>query len=121
MRISGAESVVMEALWKRSPITSEDILAEVAEPQNWSEGTVRTLLNRLLNRGAVQAVREGRRYLYRPVLQRSDYVLAETTGLVDRLFGGRISPLVAQFSDHEKLSDEDISELKALIARIENA
>lgn len=110
----------MDVLWKRSPLTSEEILGEVADPNGWSEGTVRTLLNRLLKKGAVEAVREGRRYLYRPKVQRSEYVSSESKGLLNRLFDGRVSPLVAHLSEHENLSPDDIAELKALIARIDN-
>src|SRR4051812_3265717 len=101
LRISSAESVLMEVLWRRSPIASEDILAEVAEPSGWTEGTVRTLLNRLLKKGAVAATREGRRYLYSPAVSRDAYLHAESKTLVDRLFDGRISPLVAHFSEHQ--------------------
>ena len=119
MRISSAESVLMEVLWKKSPIPSDEIVAGVAQPNGWSESTVRTLLNRLLNKGAVKATRSGRQYFYRPAVERSQYVLAESRGLIDRLFDGRISPLVAHLSEHETLSADDIAELKSLIARIE--
>jgi predicted transcriptional regulator len=119
MRISTAESLLMEVLWKKSPIPSEEIAAQVAEPNGWTQSTVRTLLNRLLNKGAIEAVRKGRQYLYRPKLERSAYVQSESKGLLDRLFDGRISPLVAHLSEHETLSADDIAELKTLIARIE--
>ena len=121
MRISFAESVLMEVLWRKSPVPSEEIAAEVCEANGWTPSTVRTLLNRLLNKGAVEAVRKGRQYLYRPRLERSAYVLAESRGLLDRLFDGRVSPLVAHLSEHQTLSAEDVAELKSLIARIEDA
>ena len=65
--ISDAESVVMQALWQAGEATAEDLVAAVAAPNGWAEATVRTLLNRLLTKGAVSADREGRRYRYRPV------------------------------------------------------
>lgn len=119
MKISSSESLLMQVLWQHSPRTSEEILAEVVGPTGWSESTARTLLNRLLNKGAVKAVRQGRQYLYEPMFERAAYVQAESRSLVDRLFDGRVAPLVAQLSEHERLSPEDIAELKALIARIE--
>lgn len=119
MRISSAEGVIMEALWQRQPLYAEDIIAAVAPEQDWTEGTVKTLLNRLLGKGAVAAEKEGRRYSYRPVLKREDYVLDESTSLVDRLFNGRVSSLVTHFSEREKLTPEDITELKRLIAELE--
>jgi len=120
MRISSAESVIMEVLWRRAPVTSEDILAEVAQANAWSEGTVRTLINRLLNKQAIAAERDGRRYIYRPLVARDDYVRDESRGFLDRLFDGRLSPLVTHFSENGHLTDEDIAELKALIAKVEN-
>jgi BlaI family transcriptional regulator, penicillinase repressor len=119
MRVSSAESVIMEALWRRQPLAAEDIFASVAGGQDWSEGTVKTLLNRLLSKGAIAAEKDGRRYLYTPVLRREDYVQDESAGLVDRLFGGKVSSLVTHFSEREKLSAEDIAELKRLIAELD--
>ena len=120
MKISAAESLVMDALWGRSPLTAEEIIAEVAEPQGWTEATVKTLINRLLKKHAVAAEKDGRRYLYRPVVERAAYVSQESQGLLDRLFQGRLPPLVSHFSQTNKLTPEDLAELKRLIAEIED-
>jgi BlaI family penicillinase repressor len=119
MKISTAESVVMEALWKRQPLTAEEIGAEVAAGQGWSEATVKTLINRLLKKKALGATRDGRRFLYRPLVARADYVQAESQGLLDRLFDGRLAPLVSHFSQNQTLSPEDIAELRRLIAEMD--
>ena len=118
MKISAAESVIMEALWRRQPLTSEAIIAEVGGPQGWTEGTVKQLISRLLKKKAIAAEADGRRYLYSPLLTRDAYVGTESQGLLDRLFDGRLAPLVSHFSEGEKLSDADIAELKALIERM---
>lgn len=120
MTISTAESRVMEALWRRSPLTAEEIVAEVAEPQGWTEATVKSLLNRLLTKGAVAAEKSGRRYLYRALVDRQAYLSQESRGLIDRLFGGRIAPLVSHFSETNQLSAEDLAELKRLIAELDD-
>jgi BlaI family transcriptional regulator, penicillinase repressor len=120
MRISAAEGLIMEALWRRQPLAAEYIFATVGADQDWSEGTVKTLLNRLLSKGAIAAEKDGRRYLYRPVLKREDYVQEESAHLLDRLFGGSVSSLVTHFSEREKLTPEDIAELKRLIAGLDN-
>ena len=103
----------------QSPLADE-IAAEVAPPQGWSEATVKSLLNRLLSKGAIAAEKAGRRYLYRPLLAREDYLTAESAGLIDRLFEGRIASLVTHFSEREKLSPADIAELKRLIAELDD-
>ena len=120
MTVSAAESAVMEALWRREPLSAEDIIAEVADANGWSAATVKTLLNRLLNKKAISAEKAGRRYLYRPRLSRSDYLNEESRSLVDRLFEGRVSSLVTHFSEREQLSADDIAELKRLIAELDD-
>jgi len=119
MSISEAESLVMDVLWQRHPQSAEEVLAALAPATQWQEPTVKTLLNRLLKKRAIAAQRDGRRYLYRPFLTRESYVHAQSKTLLDRLFGGRVAPLVAHFSQHEKLSKKDLDELKRLIAELD--
>jgi predicted transcriptional regulator len=119
MQISEAESVVLEVLWQRSPQTAEEIIAALAGKQDWAEATIKSLVNRLLTKGAIHADKDGRRYRYRPALARDDYVLTESAGLIDRLFGGRVAPLVQHFAERRKLSKRDIAELKRLIEGLE--
>ena len=118
--ISEAEAVVMEVLWRQAPRSAEEILADVGPRQGWQEGTVKSLLNRLLKKKAVKAERDGRRYLYAPRLTREQYVSQESKGLIDRLFDGRIAPLVAHFSDQRKLSRKDIAELRKLLDEMDD-
>ncbi|MBX3712723.1 MAG: BlaI/MecI/CopY family transcriptional regulator [Lysobacter sp.] len=119
MQISEAESAVMEVLWQRSPQTSEEVFAALAGHQDWQEATVKTLLNRLLNKGAIEAAKDGRRYLYSPTLRRADWVMGESESLLARLFDGRVAPLVAHFSQHRKLSAADVAELRRLVDSLE--
>lgn len=120
MQISDAEAIVMDVLWANSPRSAEEVVAALSNAQDWQEATIKTLLNRLLNKGAVQAERDGRRYLYSPVLRREDYVRSQSEGLLNRLFGGRLAPLVAQFSEQRGLKREDIAELRELLDRLED-
>jgi predicted transcriptional regulator len=117
--ISDAESVVMEVLWHHHPLTAEDIITALARQQDWQETTVKTLINRLLKKGAISAQPQGRRYLYAPVLQRDAWLHSQSAGLLDRLFDGQVAPLVAHFGRHRKLSKKDIEELKKLIREME--
>lgn len=120
MRISGAESLVMAALWRKAPQSAEDVAATVGADQDWSETTVKTLLNRLLTKKAVAAERDGRRYLYSPLIARADYVQDESRSLINRLFDGKLAPLVSHFAETKQLSADDISELKRLIAELDD-
>ncbi len=120
MQISEAESVVMEVLWTRSPQASDEVVAALSDRSDWAEPTIKTLLNRLLKKGAIRAERDGRRYLYSPVLTRDAWVASQSEGVLERLFGGRVAPLVAHFSERGKLSQDDIDALRRLIGEIDN-
>jgi len=120
MKISAAESQVMEVLWRESPLAAEDVAAAVGPDQDWSVATVKTLLNRLLTKKAVSAERVGRRYLYAPLIARADYVREESQTLIDRLFDGKLAPLVSHFAETKQLSADDIAELKRLIEDLDD-
>jgi len=120
MQISDAESIVMEVLWQRSPRSAEEVISELSRAQDWQEPTIKTLLNRLLKKGAIQAEKDGRRYSYSAVLKRDDWVNSQSKTLLNRLFGGRVAPLVAHFSEKGKLSKKDIAELKQLLEGLDD-
>src|SRR3546814_10792105 len=113
MPISEAEAQVMQVLWDRHPRSADEVVAALASSTDWAEPAVKTLLNRLLNKGAIEATREGRRYLYSPVLARQAWVAQQSAGLLQRLFDGRVAPLVAHFSERGRLSEADVAELRS--------
>ena len=117
-RISDAEHAVMEALWRESPRTAAEICDEVSEQRGWSLATVKTLLGRLVSKEAIAAEPDGRRFLYRPLVERADYVGGESRRLDDRLFGGRAAPLLLHLVEAEALSDADIDEIERLIREL---
>ncbi len=117
--ISEAESRVMDVLWQRAPQSADDVVAALRQSTDWHEKTIKTLLNRLLAKRALSAQKDGRRYLYSPLLQREDWQAHESRNLLDRVFGGRLAPLLVHFSEHEQLSAKDVAELRKLVNAIE--
>ncbi len=113
--ISDAEAQVMRQLWQRAPQAADEIAAALGPQQGWQLATVKTLLNRLLNKGAVTAERDGRRFLYAPAVPEDAWTADTGLSLIDRLFGGRLAPLVTQFASERKLSADDLAALKALL------
>jgi predicted transcriptional regulator len=114
-RISDAEHAVMEVLWDKSPLTAQEVVERVPAERGWSANTVKTLLGRLLAKNAIAHEEEGRRYLYRPLVEREDYVAGESRRLIDRLFGGKLTPLVAHLAERDQLTAQDIAEIEALL------
>ena len=114
-RISEGEQAIMEVLWADAPLTALEVAERVDPDKSWSERTVKTMLGRLLAKGALRHEEDGRRYLYRPAVARDDYVAGESDRLIDRLFGGRAVPLVAHLADQNRLSAQDVAEIEALL------
>jgi predicted transcriptional regulator len=119
--ISPAELEVLKILWQHAPQTANQVVEALADASQWHEKTVKTLLNRLVNKGAVSFEKDGRAYLYAPVLQQQDYQHKESQSFITRVFAGRIAPLVAGFAASKTLQATDIDELKQLIAEWEQA
>ena len=119
-RIGEAEYAVMEVLWKDAPLTAAEVADRVPAERGWSIRTVKTMLARLLAKGVLAHEEEGRRYLYRPAVARADYVAQESGRLIDRMFGGRVTPLVAQLAERDRLTDADIAEIEALLKALKS-
>lgn len=110
----------MAVLWRHGPMPTEAVVAALADHQHWQDSTIKTLLSRLLKKGAIKAKKDRRRYVYTAVLTRDQWLCSESDSLLERLFGGRVAPLVAHFSRHRKLSRKDIADLKRLIEQLDN-
>ena len=115
MHITAAESQIMEALWRRGPLGADELIAEVAAREGWGGATVKTLINRLLKKKALKSERLEGRVRYAPLLERADYVQSESQGLLDRLFEGHLTPLIAHFAEHRNLKPDEVKRLKKLL------
>ena len=117
-RVSEAELQLLAALWDRAPQSATDLADSVGGANGWTLATVKTLIARLVQKGAVASAADGRRFLYKPLLGRDAVMAQESERLVDRLLGGRVSPLVAHLAARAALSDEDIAEIEDIIRRL---
>jgi len=117
-RISDAEHAVMEVLWKRAPLTAMEVAEQVVAEKDWSLQTVKTLLSRLAAKAVVGTERDGRRFLYSPLVERDDYLTGVSRNFVDRLFGGKVTPLVAHLAEADELSADDIREIEELLREL---
>ena len=115
IRISDAELQLLQLLWDDSPLGAAEIAERVPPSRKWTLATVKTLLSRLVAKGAVSAESEGRRFRYRPAIERESVAGRQADRLVDRLFGGRVSPLVAQLVEQRDIDPADLAELEALV------
>ena len=86
--VTPAESEVLAALWRRGHLSYADHIDEVKKAQAWGDATIKTLLGRLMRKGAIRSEKVDGRQRYRPLIDRQTYVDGEVQALADRLFGG---------------------------------
>lgn len=117
--ITPTELEVLKVLWQQSPAEANEIIARLNEQKVWHEKTVKTLLGRLVKKQAIGFEKQQRKYFYYPLIEQETYQINESESLVQRIFSGRLSPLVAGFAKSNKLNKDDINELKKLISQWE--
>jgi BlaI family penicillinase repressor len=115
-QISRAEWQVMKFIWKRDqPCSAQMVIDALSGPNAWSAATIKTLLNRLVQKGALSFKKEGKAYHYSAAITKTACRAAETESFLDRVFDGSLTPLIAHFAQGRGLSKKDIEELEALL------
>lgn len=115
-RISETEWEVMKAVWALAPCSAGQVIEALRQTDSsWHPRTVKAFLNRLVKKKALGFSKEGRAYVYRPLVRREDCVDAASDSFLDRVFGGSLKPMLAHFVKHDKLSADEIRELQRLL------
>ena len=117
-QISASELEVMGVLWAKPGLAASDVHQALGDERDWNVRTVKTFLARLVDKGALRTVEDGRRFLYYPVLDQAAYKAEAATQFIDRVFSGRAAPLVAHLADSRGLTREDIAELEKLLGKL---
>ncbi|MDJ0656757.1 MAG: BlaI/MecI/CopY family transcriptional regulator [Xanthomonadales bacterium] len=116
--ISDAEMHIMEAVWAEPHATAADITEQIGPQTGWHRKTINTLISRLVSKGALGFESSASAKRYFPLLNRDDYVQSVASQMVNRLFGGRVAPIVAHFAEEQALSGEDIEELRSILKEL---
>jgi BlaI family penicillinase repressor len=116
-QISDAEWEVMKVVWDRGPLTAGDVVDAVAAEHDWKPRTIKTLLNRLVQKKAVEFEVEGRRYLYKARVTREACIRRESRSFLSRVFNGAVAPAVVHFLENAQLTPDEIRRLKETLER----
>ena len=112
-RISETEWEIMRVVWAQSPVTAADIIDQLSKDDpTWHPVTAKTLLNRLVKKGALGYDLDGRAYVYKALVKERDCVNAVSSSFLERVFDGSLSTMVAHFVEHRKLSAKQVKELR---------
>jgi BlaI family penicillinase repressor len=118
-RISELEWEIMKPLWEKGEMAARDIFQNISPERQWAYKTVKTMLSRLVKKGAIVYDQVGNSYLYRAAYSREEITRAATGSFIHRVFDGALRPFLAHFIEH--VSPEELSVLKAELARLEKA
>lgn len=120
MQISDAEWIVMNLIWSSSPIDASEVIDQIAASNDWSAATVKTMLHRLVRKGALSTEQNGKRYLYSPAVIREACVRQASRSFLERVFGGDATPALIHFVKAAKLTAKDIEEIRDLLEKKQN-
>lgn len=114
-RISDAEWLVMKVLWQESPLTASSVIEYLKLETNWNPKTIQTLIGRLVKKGALDINKDANLYQYYPLVSQEECMREETKSFLQKVYGGSLNLLLANFVKSENLSPEEIEELKSLL------
>ncbi|MFJ5625099.1 penicillinase repressor BlaI [Peribacillus loiseleuriae] len=113
--ISESEWEIMNVLWDKAPQTANDIIFSLQESTDWKPKTIRTLLDRLVQKNVVDVNKNLRVYTFYPLYTQEECRRAETESFISRIYGGTMKSMLVQFIQEDTLSDDDINELRFIL------
>lgn len=114
-QITEAEYEVMKVVWSRAPISTNDVTEHLTKTTDWKPKTIQTLLKRLVNKGALTYEKQGRVFVYTPLVEENAYVRQESSTFLDRFFHGDITAMVSSYMENENLTESEIDSLRTLL------
>lgn len=114
-QISDTEWQVMKILWSSAPITANEVIKKFEGVMSWKPKTIKTLLGRLVKKQAIAFTKDGRTYVYYPLVAEDECVKAESQFFLERVFSGALNVMFANFLEEKELSREEIEELKRIL------
>jgi BlaI family penicillinase repressor len=114
-QISDAEWQVMKIIWDKSPITANEVIEKLKPNTQWKPKTIKTLIKRLVDKKALGFHNEGKAYLYYPIVPENEALKVESEAFLKKVFNGSLNLMLANFIEDERLSEQEIKELKRII------
>ncbi|MDQ6598939.1 BlaI/MecI/CopY family transcriptional regulator [Bacillus salipaludis] len=115
-QISEAEYEVMKVIWNFEPISTPEVVEKLSNKSDWKPNTIHTMLARLVKKRALHARKDGRVFIYSSLVEKHEYVEQKSKSFLQQFFGGTLNSMILNFIENDKLSNEDISELKKILS-----
>lgn len=114
-QISEAEFEVMKVIWADHPVSTNEVVEQLREKQDWSPKTIQTMLIRLEKKGAITHQKEGRVYVYSPLVEKEQYLAQESHSFLERFYEGALGQMVASFVEQDMLTAEEVAQLRLIL------
>lgn len=114
-QISEAEYEVMKIVWKYAPINTNEVTKRLTQTTSWSPKTIQTLLKRLVTKQALTYEKQGRVFVYTPLVMEHEYVRQESNRFLKRFFDGDITAMVSSYLENDTLSKQELDTLRSLL------
>lgn len=115
-QISEAEYEVMKIVWHYAPISTNEVTEHLAATTNWKPKTIQTMLKRLVQKGAISYEKQGRVFVYTPLVEETEYINFESKSFLNRFYNGTITSMVSAFLENGNLSEQEVNELYSLLS-----
>lgn len=119
-QISEAEFEVMKIIWKYAPISTNEITDKLLQTTSWSPKTIQTLIKRLVTKGALTYEKQGRVFVYTPIVKENEYIGQESNSFLKRFYNGNITAMLSAYIENDRLSEEELEQLRSLLAKSQN-
>lgn len=116
-QISEAEFEVMKIVWKYSPINTNEITNKLLDTTNWNPKTIQTLIKRLVTKGALTYEKQGRVFVYTPLVKENEFINQKSNSFLKRFYDGDITAMVSSYLESNQLSESDIEHLRSLLSK----
>ncbi len=116
-QISEAEFEVMKIVWKYAPISTNEITDKLLQTTSWSPKTIRTLIKRLVTKGALTYEKQSRVFVYTPLVQENEYISQKSSSFLVRFYDGNLTNMVSAYIEDDKLSETEIEQLRSILSR----
>ncbi len=116
-QISEAEFEVMKIVWKSAPINTNEITERLLKTTSWSTKTIQTLIKRLVTKGALTYEKQGRVFVYTPLVKEDEYINQESNSFLKRFYDGDISAMLSAYLENNRLSETEIRHLRSILSK----
>ena len=116
-QISEAEFEVMKVVWRSAPINTNELTERLLKTTTWSAKTIQTLIKRLVTKGALTYEKQGRIFVYTPLVEENEYINQQSNSFLDRFYDGDISAMLSTYLENNQLSETELQHLRSILSK----